>query len=215
MGQLVKSRHVTDAQDPDLAKGRENLLTEARDLIRIYRAGSGFPKVNKKQRSGKRQRATAIARSKAEAEIAAKIGKASTTRSKHFTSDGDEKKLRGPLEGEISNNRITVTAEPWVSPEDVRREFESLRDIWFWNPTPSERRVELVRFVTGFCEGYHNEERGVSGLVPGPNWRSWRHIMEQWNQSYLQEHDWHYKDVRNFRRDFLETFEALTLFKDF
>ena len=117
-----------------------------------------------------------------------------------------------PLMGKISNNQITVRAEPWVSPEAVRRQFESLRNVWFWKPTPSERRVELVRFITGFCEGYYNEEHGITGLRLGS---SWRQIMEQWNQRYPQEHDWHYLDVRNFRRDFNETFETLTSYKDF
>ena len=94
-----------------------------------------------------------------------------------------------PLTGEISKNLITVTAEPWVSPEDVRRRYESLRRAWFYTETPSERRVELVNFVAGFCEGYYNEERGVSGLRRGPDWPGWRHIIEQWNKRYPQEHD--------------------------
>jgi hypothetical protein len=76
-------------------------------------------------------------------------------------------------------------------------------------------RVELVSFVVGFYEGYYNEERDLYGLMRGPNWPSWRGIMEQWNQRYPQEHDWHYLDVRNFRRDFNETFETLTSYKDF
>jgi hypothetical protein len=213
---LVKSRHVTEAQDPDLAKGRENLLTEARDLIRIYRAGSGFPKVNKKQRSRKRQRASDRSRLDAEAEIAAKIGKARAKKSGTTTSNGDEVNLRRlPVAGMISNNQITITAEPWVSPEDVRREYKSLQDSWFWKPTPSERRVQLLRFVVRFCETRFDEKRNIATFVRGASWPGWRRIMEQWNQRYPQDHDWHYKDVRNFQRDARETFEALTLFKVF
>ena len=71
----------------------------------------------------------------------------------------------------------------------------------FWKQTPSERRVELLGFVTGFSKGYYDEEHGITGLKLNA---SWRQIMERWNQRYPQGHDWHYKDVRNLRRDFRE-----------
>ena len=132
------------------------------------------------------------------------------------TSNGDEVNLRRlPVAGSISNNQITVTAEPWVSPEEVRREYKSLQDVWFWKPTPSERRVQVLRFVARFCEGWSEEKLDIVGLVPGTSWPGWRQIMERWNQRYPQDHDWHYKDVRNFERDARETFDALTRFKDF
>ena len=187
----------------------------------------------KKQRTTKRRKATAVSRSKVVAEIKAKISQAKENKDPDASPNGGEEEpesltpeqrellarerafAESPLTGEISNNRITVTAEPSVSPEDVRRQFESLRRAWFYTETPSERRVELVNFVAGFCEGYYNEERGRSGLRRGPNWPGWRHIMEQWNQRYPQQHDWHYTNVRNFSRDFRETFEALTLFENF
>jgi hypothetical protein len=97
----------------------------------------------------------------------------------------------------------------------VAKSFKNARNIWvWWAETPTERRVELVGFVADFCEGYYNEKHGVAGLTPGARWR-WRHLMEQWNQRCPREHDWHYTDVRNFRRDFKDTFKALTSFKDF
>jgi len=67
--------------------------------------------------------------------------------------------------------------------------------------------------VTAECsESFHDKERDIVGLkLSGP----WRQIMEHWNECYPQNHDWHYTDVRNFRRDVVETFETLTLFKDF
>jgi hypothetical protein len=227
---LVEERYVKEAQNLGLPDGREELLRQARRLLNAYRAGADAGPAPKKQPTGKRQKATAKARSEVVAEIATKIAMAKGSISLDASPNGDEEKpnastpellefnartrafAESPLMWTIENNRITVRAEPWVSPDDVRKSFKNARDMWFWAPTPSERRVELVRFVTGFCRGYHNEERGVSGLVPG---RSWRHIMEQWNQHYPHEHDWHYADVRRFRRDFKEGFETLTLFEDF
>jgi hypothetical protein len=120
-----------------------------------------------------------------------------------------------PLVGEIRNSRITITAEPWVPPDDVRKQYDSLRNSWFWTTTPSERRVELVRFVAGFCEGYCNEEGTIVGLVRSASWPGWRELLDRWNEHYPEGHDWHYTDVRNFSRDFRETFKTLTRFKDF
>jgi hypothetical protein len=212
---LVEERYVSDARDPDYPDGRGDLVRQARKLSKIYRADVGDPDVRKKQVTGKRQKATAKARSEVVAEIKSKISKAKASSSPDASPKGDSARTESPITGMIANNRITVTADPWVSWEDWRDKIESLRSIWFWTQTPSERRVELVRFVTGFCDGYYDEEGHITGLLRGPNWPAWRHIMEQWNQHRPPGHDWHYTDVRNFSRDFRETFEALTLFENF
>jgi hypothetical protein len=195
--QLVEDEYVEEAQGPDFPDSRDELVRQALKLLKFYRTGVGASDVPKKQRTSKHQKAKAIRRSEVVAKIAAKIAKAKAKKEPDASPDGGEDKpeaetaeqrefiartgaiAESPLSGEISNNRITVTAEPWVSPEDVRRQFESLRRAWFWTATPSERRIELVDFVAGFCEGYYNEERGVSGLLRGPNWPGWRQIMEQ------------------------------------
>ena len=230
---LVDDGYVEEAEYRRFSDAHEELVGQAHRLLKIHRDGADAPKVRKRQGTRKRQRASPRLRSEVEAEIAAKIGQAKAHKDPDASPNGHEEKLEtltpeqqrliartkafaeSPITGEISSNRITVTAKPWISPEAVRRQFESLRRAWLWTETPSERRVELVRFVAGFCEGYHNEERRVSGLLRGANWPGWRRIMEQWNQRYPQEHDWHYTDVRNFSRDFREAFETLTSFKDF
>jgi hypothetical protein len=246
---LREKRFVEDALDPDYKNGKKDLLKEARTLLRIQRAGSGTQKTSKRQPTGKRRRATAASRSRAVAEIAAKIDEARAARSHDGSPKSGEDGLRdfkreewerrtaelprgpepeklelsgiepprrssahAPIMGEIRNNRITVTAKPWVSPEEVRQQYQSLQKVWFRKQTPSKRQLELVRFVTGLCEGYCDEERGVVGLVPSA---SWREMLDRWNERYPQDHDWHYADVRNFYRDFREAFEALTLFEDF
>jgi hypothetical protein len=237
---LLEDGYVEDAQDPDLQNGRQSLLKKARRLLRIYRAGSGAPKTIKRQPTGKRQRAKAVRRAEVVAEIAAKIDKARASTNQEVSSDDGEDELRTPLReeweqrlkrrsielpklffadsplvGEIRNSLITITAEPWVSPDDVIRRYEDLRSMWLWTPTPSERRVELVHFVAGYCDGYCNEEHGIVGLAPNESWPGWRELLDRWNERYPDGHDWHYTDVRNFRRDFLEAFETLTSYKDF
>ena len=230
---LVKKQYVEEAQNPDYPDALGNLVSEARMLMDIRGSGAGVANVPKKQHTNKRQKATARRRSEVVAEIAAKISQAKENKDPDASPDGGGEKpetlapeqqilidyaralAESPLKGEISNNQITVTAEPWVSPEAVRRKFVTMRNIWFWTKTPSRRRVELVQFVTGFCEGYYNEESGRSGLRRGPDWPGWRGVMEQWNQRYPPGHDWHYEDVRNFRRHSHQAFKALTAHKDF
>jgi hypothetical protein len=230
---LVEDEYVEGAQYHVFPDARDELVRQARKLLSAYRAGAGAGPAPKKQPTGKRRKATAVSRSKVVAEIKAKSSQAKENKDPDASPNGGEEELEAltpeqrellarerafaesPLTGEISNNLITVTAEPSVSPEDVRRQYESLRRAWFYTETPSERRVELVNFVTSFCEGYYNEERGRSGLLRGPDWPGWRQIMAQWNQRYPQGHDWYYTDVRNFSRVFRETFEALTLFENF
>jgi hypothetical protein len=212
---LVEDEYVEEAQNRVFPDSRDELVGQARKLLSAYRAGAGAGPAPKKQPTGKRQRATAKARSEVVAEIKAKISKAKASSSPDASPNGDSARTESPITGMIANNRITVTADPWVSWEDWRDKIESLRSIWFWKQTPSARRVELVDFVTCFCEGYYNEERGGPGLLRGPDWPGWRQIMEQWNQRYPQGHDWHYTDVRNFSRHFRETYQALTLFENF
>jgi hypothetical protein len=229
---LVEERYVKEAQNPEYPGARGKLVAQARKLLKIRRDGTDTPKATKKQRTGKRQKATAHRRLQVEAEIAAKFAQAKAAKDPDVSNGHEEKAenlapgqqilieyaralAESPLKGEISNNRITVTAEPWVSPEDVRRKFESLRRIWFYAPTPSARRVELASFVAGFREGDYDEKHDVFSLTSGPGWPGWRGIMEQWNQRYPQGHDWHYTDHRRLRRDFCEVFEALTRYRDF
>jgi hypothetical protein len=229
---LVEEGYVKEAQNPEYPDARGKLVAQARKLLKIRRDGTDTTKAPKKQRTGKRQKATARRRLQVEAEIAAKFAQAKAAKDPDISNGHEEKAenlapgqqilieyaralAESPLKGEISNNQITVTAEPWVSPEDVRRKFVTMRNIWFWTETPSKRRVELVGFVTGFCEGYYNEEHCRPGLLRGPDWPGWRGVMEQWNQRYPPGHDWHYRDVRNFRRHSHQAFKALTAHKDF
>ena len=229
---LVKKRYVEEAQNPGYPDALGNLVAEARVLMKIYGTGADAPKAQKRQRTGKSQKATDRRRSQVEAEIAAKFARAKAAKDPDASNGHEEEAdnltpeqrefvartrafAESPITGEISNNKITVTAEPWVSPEKVRRQFQSLRQMWFYAPTPSARRVELVSFVAGFCDSDYDEKHNVFSLIRGPDWPGWRGIVEQWNQRYPQGHDWHYTDHRRLRRDFRAAAEALTRYQDF
>lgn len=230
---LVDDGYVEEAEYRRFSDAHEELVGQAHRLLKIHRDGADAPKVRKRQGTRKRQRASPRLRSEVEAEIAAKIGQAKAHKDPDASPNGHEEKLEtltpeqqrliartkafaeSPITGEISNNRITVTAEQWVSPEKVRRQFESLRQMWFYAPTPSARRVELVAFVSGFCDSDYDKKHNVFSLIRGPDWPGWRGIVEQWNQRYPQGHDWHYTDHRRLRRDFHAAAKALMLYQDF
>jgi hypothetical protein len=207
---LVDERYVRDARDPDYPDGRGDLVWQARKLLKLYSASVGAPNVPRKQRTSKRQRATTSDRALAAAEIATKIAKARASKNPDASPNDDEEK--SPIVSMIINNKITVTADPWVPVKDVMQAFTQLRNVWFKSETPSERRVCLCRFVVEHSDGYYDEEDNITGLRPTSRWRP---LMEQWNQCYPPGHDWHYTDPRKFYRDFRETFEALTLFENF
>jgi hypothetical protein len=205
---LVEDEYVEEAQYPVFADARDELVRQARKLLQIYRAGAG--PAPKKQPAGKRKRATTSDRALAVAEIATKIAKARASKNPDASLNGDEEK--SPIVSMISNNKITITAQPWVPAEDVKQAYAQLRNACFKKETPSERRVCLCRFVVEHCDGYYDEEHEITGLRPTTRWRP---LLHQWNQRYPQGHDWHYTDPRKFYRDFRDTFQALTLFEYF
>lgn len=203
---LQKRRYVAEVLNEDLPDGRNDLLAEAREQLRLFRALSDNPD-GEKRRTKRRPRATIEQRAAAEAEFMAKVQEAA----------GDEKKIGGPTPGHpvigrIQNNQITITADPWVPKEAVARKYADMRRMWFYGSTPSERQVELFKFVVGRSDGYYGEDehgRGIWGLLRDGD--GWRVKMDAWNDQYPEDHPWRFSDVRNFRRDFNTAFEALAL----
>jgi hypothetical protein len=243
---LEKYGYVEEARDPDFPDAFEDLVRQARDLLKIERGAPNASKTPGRRSVARDKKATNRRRAEVAAEIRTKFAQAKADKKPNAPTNGDEKKPKtptpeewtqrtahlprlgcegirppkwsiaeSPITSKISNNRITVTAEPWVSPEDVRKRYESLRDIWPWKQTPSERRVELVGFVLSFCGADYDEEHDVFALTRGPHWPGWRGIMERWNQLYPLGHDWHYTNSRNLLRDFRAASGTLMRYEDY
>jgi hypothetical protein len=70
-------------------------------------------------------------------------------------------------------------------------------------PTPSMRRLALFHFVVQHSQGV--QQIHTVGLETP----AWRHLLRMWNEEHPAGDPWHYRDVRNFRRDFLEAFHSL------
>ncbi|HET6661584.1 MAG TPA: hypothetical protein VFH16_16860 [Rubrobacter sp.] len=102
----------------------------------------------------------------------------------------------------LNHGHITLTAEPWVSPETVRDFYQTIRQQVFGRKTRqfSERNVTVFKFVTERMEVETVQEPGQlpsSRLVRRAPWRA---LMEAWNSEHRRE--WSYKDPRNFEKDF-------------
>jgi hypothetical protein len=106
-----------------------------------------------------------------------------------------------------NHGTITVRAAHWVPEEAVRQLYLRMKGRMKPTPTTSPRRLALFRFVTERSSGINELDKGelVTGLVMPP----WRGLQSEWNEQYPPSHKWHYRDVRNFRRDFTEASKLL------
>jgi hypothetical protein len=98
---------------------------------------------------------------------------------------------------------ITIKVPPWFSVENVSQVYKSLKRVFPTKPQPSPRRLALFEFVMLQPE-VRVPAKGEIPKVP-----SWAALVRYWNESLPAGHEWHYKDRRNFRRDFLKAFDQI------
>jgi hypothetical protein len=120
---------------------------------------------------------------------------------------------------------ITLTAEPWVPAETVLRYYREMqKDVLEGrdNRPLSARSLALFRFVTEQVrntvpeverpdyEAFFDSDGEVDVTPPEEELQaskrvgrpSWRALQQRWNRRYSDQ-KWRYRDVRNFRRAFL------------
>jgi hypothetical protein len=112
----------------------------------------------------------------------------------------------------ITYGTITMTIQPWVSATTVRDFYQRLQSrLKEEKPrAPSERNLAVFRFVmdqdsVDVPGGNAIERMRPPSFVRPP----WRTLLERWNQMYPEGHRWHYKDVRNFSKDFRRAEKAV------
>ena len=91
--------------------------------------------------------------------------------------------------------------------EAVRELYLKMKSQMEPTHTTSRRRLALFQFIAERSSGINEFDKGA--LVTGLNLPPWRHLQSEWNEEYASGHKWHYKDVRNFRRDFIEASKLL------
>ena len=98
-------------------------------------------------------------------------------------------RLSGSEESPFSYGTVTLAVEPWISADSVADFYRQMQAAMLGRkPRKLEvRNLVLFRFVT--------ERREKQGST-------WRDLFGQWNELYPEGHAWHYKEVRNFTRDF-------------
>jgi len=101
---------------------------------------------------------------------------------------------------------VDITVWPWVPVEEVTSLYERVRKELNPTPTTSPRRLALFMFVL-----VHPEVE-VANVGERPKVPSWRELHRLWNEHFPGGSEWHYKDVRNFQRDFKEAFDQITNF---
>jgi hypothetical protein len=101
---------------------------------------------------------------------------------------------------------VDITVWPWVPVEEVTSLYERVRKELNPTPTTSPKRLTLCMFVLG------HPEVEVAQVGERPKVPSWRELHRLWNEEFPRGSEWHYKDVRNFQRDFKEAFDQITNF---
>jgi hypothetical protein len=107
-------------------------------------------------------------------------------------------RLSGSEESSLfSYGTITLTVEPWVSADSVKRFYREMQSKVLARK-PHKRRprsLAIFRFVVEQCKWGRERE-----LIGKPTWPK---LLELWNERYPEGHEWHYKGVwQNFQRDF-------------
>jgi hypothetical protein len=102
-----------------------------------------------------------------------------------------------------NHGTITITAAHWVPKDAVSKFYAEVKSRVDSAPTPSLRRLAVFRFVAEQSSGIRER------LVYGLNIPSWRSLQARWNEEHPPGHEWHYRDVRNFHRDFAEASKSL------
>jgi hypothetical protein len=120
--------------------------------------------------------------------------------------------------GDITNHgTITMTAAHWVPEKVVSNFYSEIKARLDSTPTTSRRRLALFRFVVERSSAINRwKPKGTPELGKlieihelGLETPPWRSLQAEWNSEYQPGHDWHYRDFRNLRRDFIQASKSL------
>jgi hypothetical protein len=103
---------------------------------------------------------------------------------------------------DLSRAALTLTLEPWVSPDKVTSYIRDIRQSILHGAGSKARTVEVFRFVVAHTE----VEETTLEKIP-----RWRHLCELWNEEYPEDHRWHFADYRDFRTAYIRGRDAIAL----
>jgi len=101
---------------------------------------------------------------------------------------------------DLSRAVLTLTVEPWVSPDKVTSYYRDIRQSILQDAGSKDRTVEVFRFVVAQTDV---EETTLEKTPP------WSHLCDQWNAEYAKDPGKHFSDYRDFRKSYIRGHDAI------
>jgi len=100
----------------------------------------------------------------------------------------------------LSRAVLTLTVEPWVSPEKVTSYYRDIRQSILQDAGSKDRTVEVFRFVVAHTE----VEESTLKKTP-----QWSHLCNLWNAEHPDDPGKRFSDYRDFRRSYIRGRDAI------
>ena len=100
----------------------------------------------------------------------------------------------------LSRAVLTLTVEPWVSPEKVTSYYRDIRQSILQDAGSKDRTVEVFRFVVAHTD----VEESTLKKTP-----QWSHLCDLWNAEHRKDPGKRFSDYRDFRRSYIRGRDAI------
>lgn len=102
---------------------------------------------------------------------------------------------------------ITITVQPWVPAENVKDFYQRIRKQMSVGRNPAECHLALFYFVTERTQirPGKTSDYGYREIIKPPR----KQLLAEWNRHYPKGHEWHYKHLSNFLRDYKKGYMAV------
>jgi hypothetical protein len=101
---------------------------------------------------------------------------------------------------DLSRAVLTLTVEPWVSPDKVKSYYQEIRQSILHDAGCKHRTVEVFRFVVAHTE----VEETTLEKTP-----QWSHLCDLWNAEHPEDPGKRFSDYRDFRRSYIRGRDAI------
>jgi len=101
---------------------------------------------------------------------------------------------------DLSRAVLTLTVEPWVSPDKVTSYYRDIRQSILQDAGSKDRTVEVFRF------GVAHTEVEETTLQRAPQWS---HLCNLWNAEHPDDPGKRFSDYRDFRRSYIRGRDAI------
>jgi hypothetical protein len=100
----------------------------------------------------------------------------------------------------LSRAVLTLTVEPWVSPDMVTSYYRDIRQSILQDAGSKDRTVEVFRFVVA-----HTEVEEIT-MEKTPQWKR---LCDLWNAEHPDDPGKRFSDYRDFRKSYIRGHDAI------